>query len=127
MAKLGDIEWQTGNSPDDLIRDLRTFRKEFISNLDTKVKLLTEVGVQYAKRLAPVASGELRDKIRGNVEKMAEVVIMQIIPEAEHSIYQEFGTVYQEAQPFLRPTLKYLEPLVVKHVSAAWDDAIAAV
>lgn len=55
-----------------------------------------------AERLAPVDTGELRSRIEvGPVEGRT----VRIWSRAEHGIYQELGTRFMAAQPYLRPAL----------------------
>jgi len=57
-----------------------------------------------AKANAPVKTGRLRDSISSNVDKVRNEVI--IGPNVEYGVYQEFGTKYMKAQPYMRPALE---------------------
>lgn len=121
------IKWKSGNSPEDFVDDLRSFRSALMENLAVEFAILKEAGVAIAKQYAPVETGELRDSIEGAVKKMAKVVIIQLKAGADHAPHQEFGTIYQSGKPFIRPAMNALAPMVVKRVSDAWDRAAKSV
>ena len=121
------IDWQSGKDPPTFSRKLEKFESKLMSNLQTAAKALVEAGVQLAKRKAPVDTGRLRDSISGHIEQMMEVVVLYIQTDVDYAIHQEFGTVYQNAQPFLRPALKELESSIVKRTARAYNDALRSV
>lgn len=127
VSTSGGIDWQTGKDPKTMSAKLEKFYKKLESNLRATAAALTQIGVQLAKRNAPVDTGELRNSISGNVKKMMSVVTMRIEVGAKHGIHQEFGTVYHGAQPFLRPALKKLERVVVVRTAKAYNDALYSV
>ena len=57
-----------------------------------------------AKANAPVRTGRLRDSISSKVDKLRQEAV--IGPNVEYDIYQEFGTKYMKAQPYMRPALE---------------------
>lgn len=59
-----------------------------------------------AKELAPVDTGRLRASIQTVVKRLAA----EVGTDVEYAPYQEFGTRYQEAQPFLEPAFEDLKP-----------------
>jgi HK97 gp10 family phage protein len=61
---------------------------------------------ETARQLAPVDTGELRDSIH---EDNGNVVVS-----AAHGVHVEFGTVFMEAQPFLRPAVDEHEREIVE-------------
>lgn len=119
----GGINWKSGKSPDDFAGNIRSFKSNFVDYLAIEMRALKEAGVQLAKAKAPVDTGELRDSIDGAVDHMAQTVIISLSATADHAPFQEFGTIYQAAQPYLRPALQALAPMVVKRVSSAWERA----
>lgn len=127
VSTSGGIDWQTGKDPKTMSAKLEKFYKKLESNLRATAAALVEVGVQLAKRNAPVLTGELRDSISGNVKKMMSVIVMRIEAGARHSVFQEFGTIRHGAQPFLRPALKKLERVVVIRTAKAYNDALYSV
>tara|TARA_R110002167_G_scaffold12153_2_gene52070 strand:+ start:810 stop:1001 length:192 start_codon:yes stop_codon:yes gene_type:complete len=59
-----------------------------------------------AKRLAPVDRGILRSSIQYEIRKERGELTARIGTNVKYAVYQEFGTRYMKAQPFLRPALK---------------------
>lgn len=55
-----------------------------------------------AKRLAPVDTGRLRSSITTVLKRLAA----EVGTDVEYAIYQEYGTRYHEAQPFLLPAFE---------------------
>ena len=60
-----------------------------------------------ARRMAPVATGELRDKIDTEVlpARQSEAVVV-LVSKAEHAMPVEFGTSDTPAQPYARPAIQ---------------------
>jgi HK97 gp10 family phage protein len=61
---------------------------------------------RVATRLCPVDTGRLRASITWMVTKDAMGLVAIIGTNVEYAIFVEFGTIYMEAQPFLRPALR---------------------
>ena len=55
----------------------------------------------YAKKLAPVDTGNLRNSITHTVDE--EEPAAYIGTNVEYAPYQELGTIHMAAQPFLKP------------------------
>lgn len=127
MSTSGGFEWKTGKDPHTMSRKLNEFYDKLEQNLKTTAAALVEVGVQLAQREAPVDTGALRDSISGRVKSMMSAVVMRIEVGKSYGVYQEFGTVYHDAQPFLRPALKKLERVVVARTAKAYNDALYSV
>lgn len=84
----------------------------FTKNIDTK-KATTDLLLKgivesayvvkaQAQSLAPVHYGQLRNSIEvGNIEKISARVGTNL----EYGVYQEYGTRYMAAQPYLRPAV----------------------
>lgn len=69
-------------------------------------KVLTKAGLivkSSAKAQAPVDTSRLRGSISSKPEDIRQVVIG---PNVDYAIYQEFGTKYMKAQPYMRPALE---------------------
>jgi HK97 gp10 family phage protein len=58
-----------------------------------------------ARTLAPVDTGRLRSSITASKGADSGGVYVEIGTNVEYAIYQEFGTRYMAAQPFLRPAV----------------------
>ena len=59
-----------------------------------------------AKRLAPVDTGRLRASITHSLERDGRGLVAFVGSDVSYAIFQEFGTRYQRAQPYLRPALR---------------------
>ena len=57
----------------------------------------------YAKKLAPVDTGNLRNSITHTVDE--EEPSAYIGTNVEYAPYQELGTIHMKAQPFLKPAV----------------------
>jgi HK97 gp10 family phage protein len=79
-----------------------------------------EVIAEKASELAPRRTGYLAEHI--HAERYGDVV--QVVSEAPYSIYVEFGTVYMEAQPFLRPAMDEYEREISQAVKQAADEEL---
>lgn len=69
-------------------------------------RFLTKAGLvikSSAKALAPVDTSNLRGSISSRPEGIRQVIIG---PNVDYAIYQEFGTKYMKAQPYMRPALE---------------------
>lgn len=90
---------------------LRSFGSNFATRLGDKALMAgSEPIVEEAKRLVPVRTGALRDSITSVVSRDRELAQRKVkvgfkYPAARRAHFVEFGTVYQPAQPFLRPAL----------------------
>lgn len=57
----------------------------------------------YAKKLAPVDTGNLRNSITHTVDE--DEPAAYIGTNVEYAPYQELGTIHMKAQPFLKPAV----------------------
>ena len=57
----------------------------------------------YAKKLAPVDTGNLRNSITRTVDDGEPAAY--IGTNVEYALYQELGTIHMKAQPFLKPAV----------------------
>jgi len=55
----------------------------------------------YAKQLAPVDTGRLRNSIEHHAESTNTMIVETNV---EYAIYQELGTRYQSGTPFIKPS-----------------------
>lgn len=124
------FEWKRGYSPQAMTVRLGLFHKrsrdELKAALEDCVKRVTE----RAKSLAPVDTGRLRDSITGYVQELA-VVQMRIKAivgsEVEYAGFQEYGTRYMGAQPYLRPALEAERAYITERYKQAVDRAARSV
>lgn len=124
---IDGFEWRRGKSPRAFNRNLSAFDKALIPKIRATAEALALLGERFAKKEAPVDTGNLQASIKGSVEKMMAAVVMQIEVGAEYGIHQEFGTIYQEAQPYLRPALQKLQPIVIERTAKAYNDTLKSV
>lgn len=76
---------------------MRQLKKLESIDRDPVRRFVARAVVWHAKKLAPVDTGWLKSSIH---EDDGNVVV-----DAPHAVYVEFGTEHMEAQPFLRPAL----------------------
>jgi len=75
------------------------------SKNEATIKILEEVGeaaVGHAKDIVPVDTGALRDSINYSLSDRAVI----LHADEEYAAYVELGTMYQNAQPYLRPAVE---------------------
>lgn len=73
------------------------------------LKNTAEKGKAKAKHYAPVDEGFLKENIVTNLSDWPGMTT-KIHSQASYSGYQEFGTRFMDAQPFMRPALKDISP-----------------
>ena len=81
--------------------------KEIIEDMQqATVRALEKCGLTaegYAKKLAPVDTGNLRNSITHEVDDGDPAAY--IGTNVEYAPYQELGTIHMKAQPFLKPAV----------------------
>jgi HK97 gp10 family phage protein len=73
---------------------------ELFEDLTPSLQRGIDMGVDHAKSVCRVDTGEMRDSIYGQVNGPEEA---EIGATAAHSIFNEFGTIHMEPQPFIEP------------------------
>jgi len=81
------------------------------------VKNTTEKGMAKAKRLAPRDTWFLHDNIYTEYKPLSGYVHSP----ASYSGYQEYGTRYMSAQPFMRPMVQWLAPQFERDMKDAME------
>lgn len=66
-----------------------------------------------AKRLVPVDTGELRDSLE--IRETPNGI--ELYAGTDHALPVEFGTVHQEAQPYMRPAIDTQSDAMLKKVA----------
>ena len=84
------------------------------------VKNTTEKGMAKAKRLAPRDTRFLHDNIYTEYKPLSGYVHSP----ASYSGYQEYGTRYMSAQPFMRPMMQWLAPQFERDIKAAMEGTL---
>lgn len=73
-----------------------------------------------AKGHAPVKTGMLRNSIKSEPIPMGA----QVGPHVEYAAYQEYGTMYMPAQPYMRPAVEEKRKEVQRVVGEAIKDEL---
>ncbi|WP_373761256.1 HK97-gp10 family putative phage morphogenesis protein [Jeotgalibaca porci] len=84
------------------------------------IKNTTEKGMAKAKRLAPRDTWFLHDNIYTEYKPLSGYVHSP----ASYSGYQEFGTRYMSAQPFMRPMMQWLAPQFERDMKDAMEGTL---
>jgi HK97 gp10 family phage protein len=79
-----------------------------------------ETVAEIARQLAPVDTGELRDKIKAKHLSRYS----QVEAGAKHSGYVEFGTYKMAAQPYLRPAIDQYQQVILSAVAESMNGEI---
>ncbi|WP_226040844.1 HK97-gp10 family putative phage morphogenesis protein [Natrinema sp. DC36] len=118
-----DFDFKSGFAPEDLDDSLGTLLEEGNDELEARVQEVALETEADARRRAAVDTGNLRASIEHEVESKRDSVKATVGTNTEYAPFVEFGTVHQEAQPFLRPavdtTLRRYEPKVIEAVYKA--------
>lgn len=88
MAKIRHKIKMSLDNIDDVIQDLMDYKAWIEMKCAVLVERLCDRGVEIAKGLCPVDTGDLRDSIHS----LAEGLAGQIIASSGHAAYVEFGT-----------------------------------
>jgi len=76
------------------------------------LEVLGGVAERKAKELVPVLTGNLRRSITHEVGQDSKGWFMRFGTNVFYGIYQELGTRFHPAQPFLRPVLSHLAKFI---------------
>lgn len=100
----------------------KEYEKLMAIAIEKSLETIGLVAEGKAVKLAPVDTGLMRQGIGHKVK--SDRVILGVA--AEYSIYVEFGTFSQQAQPFLRPAIQNYKKeymmVVKKFLKEAFDD-----
>lgn len=83
------------------------------------IRAAVDETAQQARQRAPVDTGELRDSIQGRVINQFSG---EVVATADHAIFQEYGTRFQPAQPYLTPAAEAVRPQYLAAVAKAVAD-----
>ncbi len=78
-----------------------------------------DAAVEYAKRIAPVRTGALRDSIDGESGVEGTKRFLRLFATVRYAIFPELGTVHMAAQPYLRPAIDAEAPRLTERLRAA--------
>ena len=95
-----------------------------LENLDTKEAELAmaRLVLEQSQNSVPVNTGELKES--GHIEEGEEV---QVVYDAAHAVFVEFGTYKMPARPFLRTAIDNNERQIVKDAGTEIEDEIERV
>jgi HK97 gp10 family phage protein len=86
---------------DNVLRHVQSIEKDCEQNAKKAVKDSAYLMEAQAKALAPVKTGYLRENIKTHIEDGG--LYAKVISHSDYSMFVEFGTSKQEAQPFMIP------------------------
>jgi HK97 gp10 family phage protein len=81
------------------------FQKYVEARVDRRMEDMGQKMVNKAKSLAPVDTGRLKRGIVYHYHKSKHELLL--VADTYYSEFQEFGTVFFAAQPYLRPAIEY--------------------
>ena len=76
------------------------------------LEIIGQVGEAAAKQNAPVDTGHLRRSITHELDRRGFNQFVRIGTNVSYAVFQELGTRFHPAQPFLRPALGTIEEFV---------------
>lgn len=91
---------------DVLVKELK--KQASLQDVKNAVKMNTANLQKQAMRKAPVDTGNLKRSI--TIDILDGGHTGKVTATADYSIYQEYGTRFMSAQPFMRPSLSIIEP-----------------
>lgn len=74
-----------------------------------KLETAIQDAEQYAKSLARVRTGELKNSIKFEAKNIGNATEIAGKASALHAIFNEYGTSKMPAQPFMRPAMEKLK------------------
>lgn len=106
---------------DELIDVLNRAGGKTAKQANQVIKNNAEKGMAIAKQKAPVDTGFLKENIVTEYKPNEAVIHSR----AGYSGYQEFGTRFMNAQPFMRPMMTELQPILLKDLMNVMGGAFA--
>ena len=76
------------------------------------LEIIGQLGEGEAKRLAPVDTGNLRRSLTHELGRSGLNQYVRIGSNVEYAVFQELGTRYHPAQPYLRPAAEFLRRFI---------------
>ena len=123
MIKI-ELEWEI--TPAEFAESFTASVNDLEGELEKAVEDVLDVVGTSAKQYAPVDTGELRDSIEWLVTSIANAIVeAEIRVGAKHGVFQEFGTIYHQAQPYLRPALDEHKDFINSRVEEAVEAAFS--
>lgn len=122
-----DIEWESGNSPQDMIDSLSTLNKVADLEFYRVVQETKDDVVEVAQDRVPVDTGKLQGSIDGTVRTRGDNIVFLVGSPVEYAAYVELGTSNMSAQPYLRPALEQATKSFDRKVAEAVERAAGEV
>lgn len=96
------------------VRNVQRKAPQLEKAIDQEIKLSSLRVEKRSKKMAPWDTGWMSNNIYASVVGLMQA---EVISPVEYSIYQEYGTRYMFAQPFLFPALQTDWPLLQKRLT----------
>ncbi len=81
-----------------------------------RLELAGKAGVEYARAIVPVDTGQLKDSIGYTFNQSAMTVTLYA--DKDYAVFIEFGTQYVDARPFIRPALIHMGSILSRGESS---------
>ena len=101
-----------------LNEDVQNKSKELL--IKTFQRSMVEIQ-NLAKMKAPVDTGNLRNSIQLNIITDTEIIITSF---ANYSAFIEYGTIYMQPQPFMRPAIDEVRFKELKKIAKQVDNEL---
>ena len=102
------------------VRDLRALDARGLSGA---LKSGANTAVNIAKRKSPVDTGNLRNNI--GYERTVDGKSVEVFSNAPYSGFVEFGTRYQNAQPYFMPAIRLAFAQIIRELDLLIKKAIS--
>jgi len=87
-------------------------KREVANTVHQKIEKACLMVESDDKRICPVDTGRLRASLTHEIETAVNEVVGRVGTDVDYSIFVEYGTSRQSAQPYLRPALKKNIPAI---------------
>lgn len=125
MADSVEFSWASGKSPDDIAKKFARLKRSLDVYLRGAMETAVLIIEATAKKLAPYEHGRLRASIASEVRRKANDVIAGVIgSDLHYAPYQEEGTRYMSANPYLQPAIEMHIDRVVDLLQEAVNKAV---
>ena len=77
---------------DELLDRIESLENSLPNEMELIVEQLADKAISYARRLAPVDTGRLRQSIAFRIDQIADGLKLTVFADCEYGIYVEYGT-----------------------------------
>lgn len=122
------VDWDSGQSPEDLVAKFDRFERVLEDNLESAMNtVVTKIAADASER-APYETGWLSSNIRGVVMGWANDVLKAMVgTSVYYAEFQERGTRYMAANPYLGPALDDNEQWAYEQFENAVEESVQQV